>query len=241
VERFGNVEKEVKKLYDLVDLLKEKLGCVLFQTPPSFHYKEEHLKRIVELLNPKYNNVVEFRHRSWWIPEVVETLKKHEIIFGGTSGMNMPNEFYPARDTVYARLHGNKTYSRKYTTPELKYWATEILDKKPKKIYIYFDNDRNGYAPDNAQELIEILEARLGITRPKKVSSAFIADTEEIILGSLGRKKVKLNPEIEDYQMSIEDDTISQSTVDVEPEFSFEEFQKKYSFKPKNSKKKCTA
>ena len=64
-----------KKFNDVVDLmssfyntardgLQEKLGCILFQLPPNFHYSEEHLQRIIDNLDSSFLNVVEFSSRK---------------------------------------------------------------------------------------------------------------------------------------------------------------------------------
>jgi len=159
-KKFNDVGDFVQNLYSLADILKEKLGCFLFQLPSNYHYKDENLQKIVKSLDAKYLNVVEFRHESWWNETVIQSFKEHNIIFSGTDGFGMPKEFYPAQDdTLYIRFHGSSSYSSNYSSTKLKHWAQTILQMKPKTVWIYFNNDNKGFAPHNALELIDIVKS----------------------------------------------------------------------------------
>src|SRR5439155_15469624 len=64
---FIDCESLLKDFYASVqEGLNDKLGCILFQLPPRIIYSDEVLNRIIESLNPAFNNVVEFRDKSWW-------------------------------------------------------------------------------------------------------------------------------------------------------------------------------
>ena len=56
--------------------LKEKLAGLLYQLPPSFHCTDGNMLLLREAVDPKYLNVVEFRHESWWNVEVLQKLKQ---------------------------------------------------------------------------------------------------------------------------------------------------------------------
>ena len=66
MKRFTGTKTLVKDFGHIADLLGPRMGCFLFQLPPSFHYTPARLKRILGQLDPARRNVVEFRHRSWW-------------------------------------------------------------------------------------------------------------------------------------------------------------------------------
>jgi len=60
-------------------------------------------------------------------------------------------------DFIYIRLRGSQTlYASEYSEEELQSWA-EKIDNWKKDTFIYFDNDFEGYAVNNARRLIEIL------------------------------------------------------------------------------------
>src|SRR5690242_9947754 len=70
IKRFAGTKTLVNDFGLIADLLGERMGCFLFQLPPSFHYSVARLNRILRQLDPRVRNVVEFRHRSWWNEKV---------------------------------------------------------------------------------------------------------------------------------------------------------------------------
>ena len=59
----------------IADILGDRMGCFLFQMPPSYRYTKTRLNDIVSQLDPGRRNVVEFRHASWWNEEVYEAFR----------------------------------------------------------------------------------------------------------------------------------------------------------------------
>ena len=60
-------------------------------------------------------------------------------------------------DFVYIRLHGSrKLYASEYSEEELRTWAGKV-DVWNRDAFIYFDNDFEGHAVNNAKRLKEIL------------------------------------------------------------------------------------
>jgi uncharacterized protein YecE (DUF72 family) len=164
-KKFKETDDLLEKLYNRADLLKEKLGCILFQAPPSFNNDDTNFKKLenfLESLNPDYKNVFEFRDESWWTAEVYELLKKYNAGFVIVSGLNMPGQVQVTSDTVYFRFHGpGKAYASKYSENQIEAWAKKIKDvehrQEVKNIYCYFNNDMEGYAIENGQELQKAL------------------------------------------------------------------------------------
>jgi uncharacterized protein YecE (DUF72 family) len=216
VERFSkDAVPYIRKMYEYAAILKDKMGCFLFQFPPSFHYKEEHLNNIVKYLDPNYENVVEFRHSSWWNETAIKTLKEHNIIFSGTDGFSMPEQFYMANDTIYMRFHGYPHYRYKYKPHEIKIWARRFLRMKPKKIWIYWNNDRHGYAPDNAQELRRVLKEYL---KNEEFMQKIEKEAEEIQIVEmklLNTNKDKMDEEVPDDDTKLQDNLLDNDEEDL--------------------------
>jgi uncharacterized protein YecE (DUF72 family) len=139
--------------------LQEKLGSVLFQFPPNFSCTREHLDRIISSVDPSFENVVEFRHSSWWNQETIEELGEHRIAFCGMSHPEFPDQLIGNTSHLYYRMHGrNQLYASDYSRTELQDLAWRLQDMKHlKHAYIYFNNDVNGYATKNAKTLISLL------------------------------------------------------------------------------------
>ena len=63
-------------------------------------------------------------------------------------------------DVVYFRLHGHTPkYASSYSKPALRKWAARIQRwlHENRNVHVYFDNDAEGAAPQNALTLIEML------------------------------------------------------------------------------------
>lgn len=140
--------------------LKEKLGPILFQFPPSFQAVPENIKRLEAFLKFISNNrlrfAFEFRHKSWCLDKTYKILKKYNIAWVIADSPRYPKAEKVTADFVYLRLHGSKVlFSSKYSKKELKdlaqkikKWLTQNLD-----VYIYFNNDAQGFAVENAKTL----------------------------------------------------------------------------------------
>jgi len=140
--------------------LQEKLGPILFQLPPFLKANAEVLEAALKVLPKDYNYAFEFRHESWFVPEIYDILKKHNIALVMADSPDFPLKKEITADFTYLRFHGSKSlYGSKYTDEELQSWAKEIKTwlKQGKNVYVYFNNDAEGYAVENARYLQEIL------------------------------------------------------------------------------------
>jgi uncharacterized protein YecE (DUF72 family) len=140
-------------------------GCILFQAPPSFKNNaenEEILKNFLKNLNPDFNNVIEFRHSSWWNVETLNLLKNYNVAFCTVSGIHMPSDLMISADFAYLRFHGpEEVYSSEYSDDQLKSWADSVKEllasNKVNDVYCYFNNDFYGFAVKNAKTLQSLL------------------------------------------------------------------------------------
>ena len=139
--------------------LGAKLGCFLFQFPPSYKYTPSRLRSILTQLDPQFRCAVEFRHRSWWREKVYSAFTARGLIFCTISAPRLPDELIRTSDTIYLRLHGrSRWYRHDYSAFELDQWARKIAHSGAREAWIYFDNDREGFAIKNAQELTKRLQ-----------------------------------------------------------------------------------
>lgn len=160
MKKLNEVEESVARFNDVAKLLKDKLGSVLWQLPPSLHRDDERLKNFCKLLDPDIKNVIEFRHESWYNEEVYKLLADHNVIFCALSSPRFPEEMITTAKTGYLRFHGKgkKWYDYLYSSEELKEWYEQIKKADLEEIFIYFNNDINANAPENAKELRSLLD-----------------------------------------------------------------------------------
>ncbi|MEB2793023.1 MAG: DUF72 domain-containing protein [Caldisphaeraceae archaeon] len=133
--------------YKFLDAFKSMDDIVYFyliQLPPSFKKNEENVERIVEFSRLSALGerlAIELRHKSWFDQDTVDLFKKLGITIVSISS---PIGEFIARsnDIVYMRMHGTERwYYYEYKDSELSRIAKEIVNKGPKKVYVYFNND----------------------------------------------------------------------------------------------------
>ena len=158
IKRFAGTKTLVRDFGLIADLLDPRMGCFLFQLPPSFHYTPGRLKNILGQLDHTRRNVVEFRHKSWWNEKVYEAFRDNGTIFCSCSSPRLPDELIKTSDDIYIRFHGVKNwYRHDYSNAELAVWAKRIKDSGARTVWAYFNNDRDGYAIKNARALMRLL------------------------------------------------------------------------------------
>lgn len=154
-KKFEDTARMVSDFYGLLrEGLKEKLACVLIQLPPTLAYSEQKLQKIIEQADPSFNNVIEFRHQSWWRPDVQRVMAKHNISFCGVSFPKIPNDDAVINTPLcYYRFHGvPKLFYSEYDEAFIEKIYRQIeKNKKVKKAYIYFNNTASLAALHNAK------------------------------------------------------------------------------------------
>ena len=142
--------------------LRDKLGPVLFQLPPKAAYSPELLGRILEQLDPAFQNVLEFRHPSWWDGEVFRLLGRHGVSFCGQSHPQpLPDEVIANAPLLYYRLHGvPELYKSSYSPEFLRRLAADIRTAEGvREAYVFFNNGIGGVGALNAQEMVTLMKA----------------------------------------------------------------------------------
>jgi uncharacterized protein YecE (DUF72 family) len=142
--------------------LEPKAGPVLFQLPPQFKMNHERLASFLKLLKRKRKYVFEFRHPSWYAPQVVELLRDHDIALCISDHHDAPAPWEVTAGHVYLRGHGpSGRYKDRYPPNTLRRWAEQVSAWRRRRleIYCYFDNDQKTAAPHDARRLIELMNA----------------------------------------------------------------------------------
>jgi uncharacterized protein YecE (DUF72 family) len=161
IKRFKGTKTFVKDFGMIADILGERMGCFLFQLPPSYRYTKRRLTAILGQLDPARRNVVEFRHASWWNETVYAAFRESGTIFCSCSGPRLPDVLIHTADHIYVRLHGpERWYRHNYSKDELTKWADRIRASGASTAWIYFNNDYEGYAPKNALTMRRLLAKR---------------------------------------------------------------------------------
>ncbi len=155
-------EQPLKLFFDRALRLKEKLKVVLWQFSPGFKIELERLKKFLELLRQyPVRSTLEFRHESWITDKVIDFCKECNVGLCMADWPEFLNDLPATADFVYMRRHGKGgDYATCYSKAELKKDARRMKNftKEGKDVFVYFNNDAYGYAPKNAQELMEMMQ-----------------------------------------------------------------------------------
>jgi uncharacterized protein YecE (DUF72 family) len=157
--KLKNADESLERFLEVSLLLKDHLGPLLFQLPPSFKYQRERFESFLNLLPSNVLSVFEFRNQSWMNDEVYQLLDSKGAAFciHDKPGLQIP-KLVTGR-AVYVRFHGaDRNYSGNYSDEELVEWWDWMQDQATngKDLYVYFNNDIGGYAINNAKKLKEI-------------------------------------------------------------------------------------
>jgi uncharacterized protein YecE (DUF72 family) len=161
IRRLAGIEPGIGRFYEPLEPLVEagRLGPVLWQLPENFHRDDGRLHGWLEALPPG-RHTIEFRHPSWFVPEVMDALRSRGVAL--TIGDHPLRPFQTHEMTAgwtFVRFHyGTRGRNGNYSPTEIGEWADRIRRwRRRREVYAYFNNDWRGFAPANARLLLRRL------------------------------------------------------------------------------------
>jgi uncharacterized protein YecE (DUF72 family) len=159
IKRLHDTKDAIDYFFSGVNLLKEKLGVILWQFPPSLSPDIKVFSNFLKHIS-KYNKSVhafEFRSALWLRDDIINLIKDAgaTVCISDWNGVEMP--YIPGFNFYYIRRHGPKKaplYSGSYTKREIIADARMIQSKmKGMDVFVYYNNDVRAHAIANAFEL----------------------------------------------------------------------------------------
>jgi uncharacterized protein YecE (DUF72 family) len=179
-------DDQFRGFLNVMSRLDQKLGPMLFQfsyfdTKASL-WPDEFLGRLRNFL-PKltrdFQFAVEIRNKAWIVPEFLDLLRKHRVVFAliDYPSMSRPSDLIDkgevvTSDFVYIRLLGNRYGIERLTqtwdkpvvnrTRELTEWSAIVdgLLSRNLKVYTYVNNHFPGHSPETMRQFLELLRER---------------------------------------------------------------------------------
>jgi len=158
VKRLVDIGGGIARFYEPLEPMRDagRLGPILWQLPENFHRDDQRLEDWLEVL-PSGRHTIEFRHPSWFVPEVLEVLRSRGVAL--TIGDHPQRSFqtYDATaDWRFIRFHyGSRGRAGNYSSTEIDTWARRIAQwRRRDEVFAYFNNDWRGFAPANAKLLL---------------------------------------------------------------------------------------
>jgi uncharacterized protein YecE (DUF72 family) len=171
---------EILRFIDTVQLLRDKLGAILFQFPPSFRLDSlPALQVCLSGLPRGVRYAVEIRHQSWYTPAnegpedqpgepaLARLLREVGVCWAATEYPDLPRRIYPTADFLYIRWIGQHGTFQQHNleridrTAQLQQWQ-KILQgalsgfEARQLIFGFFNNDYAGFAAGTANRFKDL-------------------------------------------------------------------------------------
>lgn len=191
--RLRDCRKTMEAFLDSIAPLRERLGCILVQLPPSFAPESDEgaLRHFVMELPRRFRFAIEFRHPGWHVPRLTHFLGENGVAWAWTDTTPLdkqnraPFEFLPqTADFLYVRLLGDlKTRHHRdgisrlrYGTllwtrdPALEHWSLKVRKHLPEceRAFVFANNHFEGFAPLTCQRLARRLGLEVHLPPPQR-------------------------------------------------------------------------
>jgi uncharacterized protein YecE (DUF72 family) len=170
IKRLKEPAEPVDRLMSHAAGLGDRLGPVLLQLPPTLKADPGLLDACLACFPASTRVAVEPRHDSWWTPELRKVLENRGAALCWADVRARPvAPLWRTADWGYVRFHQGRAKDwPRYGTQSLRTWADRIAGTWPdaEDVYVYFNNDPNGAAVEDAKEFARAARARnLAVTR----------------------------------------------------------------------------
>lgn len=160
--KLHNSEPLLKAFFEQIEPVREKMGPILFQLPPSLTFDNAPAEDLFVMLRTLYYGelVLEPRHATWFTSSVDVLLKRHRITrVAADPPKGAAEAAEPGGDhqLTYYRLHGYpRVYYSNYDDNFLATLAAKV--KEHTNSWIIFDNTALSHAYSNAIRLKTLIE-----------------------------------------------------------------------------------
>jgi len=157
MKRLQDLAPAIQKFYEPLGPLEQagRLGPVMWQLPGNFQRDDRRLDSALDLLPPG-RHAFEFRHPSWFVPQVMDRLRERGVALVIGDHPERPFQSHDlTADWTLVRFHwGRRGRRGNYSEAEIATWARRLAQwRRRADLYAYFNNDWEGFAPRNALNL----------------------------------------------------------------------------------------
>ena len=150
--RLVDVADSMAQLFKAAAELGDKLGPVLFQLPPNFKKDVPRLSAFLAGLPAGARAALEFRHESWFAPDVFDVLRTRRAALCIAEDEDLSTPLEPTADWGYLRLR-----RQDYTDADVAAWASRIQAQGWTDAFVFFKHEDEGKGPKLAAQLVDAL------------------------------------------------------------------------------------
>ena len=158
-KKLKDPDEPVERFLKPTRRLKEHLGPILFQLPPSMKINVERLESFLNILPNDVTSVFEFREKSWYTEDVLALLDRNGAGFVAHDMKGLVSPRWASGKAAYVRFHGaGGKYWGRYSDEALLEWTDWIIEQsRVRSVWCYFNNDIHGHAIEDARTLKSML------------------------------------------------------------------------------------
>ena len=153
--RLRDCAETTKRFVDTAGSLGPKLGVLLFQLPPSLRKDLPLFDAFLSTLPEGVEAAFEFRHASWFDPEVYDRLRARDLALCVADSETLSTPVETPADYAYFRLRDEG-----YTPADIERWAEVVRQRagRCREVYVYFKHEEQGKGPALATLLMKHLD-----------------------------------------------------------------------------------
>jgi uncharacterized protein YecE (DUF72 family) len=132
--------------------LGPRLGALLFQLPPNFKKNTTVLRAFLDHLPAGAQAAFEFRHASWFEPDVFDALRERNVALCVADSEKLSTPVEVTASYGYFRLRDEG-----YEEADITRWADIIAGMPVTESFVYFKHEEQGLGPAFARRLMASL------------------------------------------------------------------------------------
>jgi uncharacterized protein YecE (DUF72 family) len=164
VKRLREARPAIERFMERARHLEGKLGPLLLQLPPTLHADVQGLTETLDAMPARQRVAIEFRHDSWFTPEVQSLLEQRGVALClADRGSKPVTPLWRTAGWGYLRMHEGRAHPHpRYGRAALESWADCIAELWPRSadVYVFFNNDSNACAPGDASRFATAMTRR---------------------------------------------------------------------------------
>jgi len=164
-KKLADPEEGLKNFYGNLEGMGSKCAAVLFQLPPRFKVNLSRLEEFLQAVPKEHRLVFEFRDPTWLVEDVFDALAKRNAAVCAADSPFYPGPRVRTADFDFFRMHGgHRRGAPNYGPGEIDALARDVAESlgADRDVFVYFNNDYNAYAIDNALALKRAVAQKVG-------------------------------------------------------------------------------